>query len=108
MSELRLHLMLTFALIVAGCVLLEVATASTPPRFEESWLYLLFAAIALIGAGLGVFLGIGATAIAGLIRIRRAERAAEAAAERRLAAAAEASRVSSQPNGNHAARRTAR
>jgi hypothetical protein len=106
MSELRLHLILTFGLILAGSVLLRLAPE---PRYldDPRWFWL-FGGVALFAAGLGVFTAMGASAFVGLLRLRRAERAAEEEADRRLAATAQASHASSQPNGHRAAPRNAR
>jgi hypothetical protein len=74
MSELRLQLILTFVLMVAGTVVLHM----TPePRYldDPRWFWL-FGAVGLFAAGLGVFVAMFASAVCGLLRIRRAERAA--------------------------------
>jgi hypothetical protein len=95
MSETRLHLALTLGLVAAGALLLRIAPE---PRYldDPRW-YLLFVAIAVFGAGLGVFGATVASAVAPLLRIRRRERAADAAGNA-LEAAARASRIS-PPNG---------
>jgi hypothetical protein len=96
MSETRLHLALTLGLMAAGGLLLRIAPE---PRYldDPRW-YLLFAAMALFGAGLGVFAAMVVSAVAALLRIRRRERAADEAGGA-LEAAAEASRIS-PPNGH--------
>lgn len=95
MSETRLHLVLTLGLMAAGALLLRIAP---DPRYlaDPRW-YRLFAAVALFGAGIGVFGAMVASALAALLRIRRRERAAQTAGS--LEAAAEASLIS-PPNGH--------
>jgi hypothetical protein len=96
MSETRVHLALTLGLMAAGALLLRIAPE---PRYldDPRW-YLLFAAVALFGAGLGVFAAMVASALAALLRIRRHEQTARAAGGA-LKAAAVAPRIS-PPNGH--------